>query len=361
MQEPHQDLRRPRTGVRTAIAIVLTATVVRADPGELNGDVPLAQASTPIGSVAYRPGRGLRVGDTGGTLGGYTEVSLVRDEGDPAQFAWDELSFFFIWDIVPRLRLFSESELEDFVRVDDEGHGGRDETEFTQERLYGDLTLFDALSVRAGKFLTPVGRWNEIHAAPLVWTTSRPLTTLVPFDPSTTGAMAFGSIYPAAATLTYSVFGQFVNQLDRNATPQPADRSGGARLEYARAGWSVGATGLAFENGGDWQQLGGLDLLGRWHRLELMGEFAYADGRAGAAAHWGTYLQAVWNLYRGLHLVGRYEHFEQRSPGPPLDLVVSGLAYKPWDFAVFKLEYLAADHRSADSPPGFKTSFALLF
>jgi hypothetical protein len=61
------------------------------------------------------------------------------------------------------------------------------------------------------------------------------------------------------------------------------------------------------------------------------------------------------------YLVGRYEHFDQRAPGPQVNLIVTGLAFKPVPYVVLKAEYLFADHVAQNSPPGVKTSVAILF
>ncbi len=272
-------------------------------------DAPAYTLASPIGPLAYTPGRGLRLGHTPITLGGYTNLDLVRDEGGPTELTLDDLSLFVIADPHPRLHLFSELEIEELVTLDSHGHGGTHDARYVTERLYGDLTLSDQLIVRAGKFLTPVGRWNVIHAQPLVWTTSRPLVTFMPFDKHTTGAMLFGSVFPAAGRVTYTLYGQCLNQLDPSPQPVEAHRSVGGRLEYQVAnGPSVGASYLAFTSHGDWQHLGGLDTLWRRDRVEVMGEAVYSD----APRRWGLYLQPVVRVASRLYLVGRYEHSANR-------------------------------------------------
>lgn len=325
-------------------------------------DAPLSLAS-PLGAVAYIPGRGLRVGDTGLTLGGYSDVSVERDEGGPARVALDDLSLFIIWDPTPRLHFFSEQEFEDLLGVDDHGHGGTNRNTYSVERLYGEFAAADALNVRFGQFLTPVGRWNVIHAQPLVWTTSRPLATIVPFAPQTTGAMLFGSFFPSTGSLTYSLYGQFVNALDAEpAAPQPADRSAGARFEYwSDSASSVGVSYYSFTDKGQWQHLGGLDTFWRRGPMELMGEFAYVGAPRAAGNQWGLYLQSALQVWPRVYLIGRYEHFEQRVPQPEVNLVITGLAFKPVPYVVLKAEYLFADHPAEESPPGLKASFAILF
>ena len=243
---------------RAAIAVVvgLVLGLAPGAPARAGTDVPSPAAGdgapvlslpSPVGPLTYTPGRGARLGDTNLTLGGYSNLNLTRDDGGPALLSLDDLSLFVIWDPHPRVHLFSELEFEDLVQVDDHGRGGTNNWSFNAERLFGDVTLTDELSVRVGKFLTPVGRWNVIHAQPLVWTTSRPLATLLPFDPHTTGAMLSGWIPSPGGGLTYAAYGQFADQFDPSVEPQLASRSGGARLEYtAWSGWSVGASYLAF-------------------------------------------------------------------------------------------------------------------
>lgn len=333
---------------------------IAADTIAAVSDEPACTLASPIGPLAYTPGRGLRLGHMPITLGGYSNVNLVRNEGGPARLSLDDFSLFVIADPHPRLRLFSELEVEELLTLDSHGHGGTATANFVTERLFGDLTLSDQFVLRAGKFLTPVGRWNLIHVQPLVWTTSRPLVTFAPFDPHTTGAMLFGSLFPATGRVTYTLYGQFLNQLDPASWPVEARRSAGGRLEYAVTGGpSVGASYLTFESGGDWQHLGGLDTLWRRDRVEVMGEAVYSD----APRRWGLYLQPVVRLWSQLYVVGRYEHYgdQARDTPPAADLVVAGVAFKPVPYLILKGEYLFADHPVHDSPPGFKSSVAILF
>lgn len=328
-----------------------------------SGEVAVYSVASPGGNLDYTPGRGLRVGNTGLTLGGYADAFLNRNEGGPADLGVDDLSVFVIWDPIPRFHFFSELEGEDLVHVDDHGHGGTNESTFLAERLYGDLIGSDRVALRLGKFLTPVGRWNVIHAQPLVWTTSRPLTTLLPFDAHSTGAMVFGSVLPDDSTLSYSVYGQFVNSLDPQADqPHPSDRSAGLRLAYdPSTNWSLGASYLASHTQGEWDHLAGLDTLWQRDGFELMGEAVLEDGTGDLGWQWGVYLQPVLRVWPRTYLVGRYEHFDQRAPSPEVNLIVSGIAFKPVPYVVLKAEYLFADHVAADSPPGVKTSLAILF
>jgi len=341
------------------IVCVLGTAAEGLTPVEL-GEVPIFRRPSPLGEIAYTPGRGLRLGSTRLTLGGYTNLTASRPEGGPTELDLDTLSMFVVWDPTPRFHLMSELQYRDVLEVTG-GDVQRPRGDLTVERLYADFTYSDLVNVRAGIFLTPVGRWNLIHIAPLVWTSEQPLVTELPFDPSLTGAMLYGSVFPAGGVLSYSLYGQFGEPIEGDPEFEPADHSAGARLEYtAEAGWSAGASYLASRRAGDVRHLGGVDVLWSRPRIELMGEFVVEDG-AGGDGQWGVYLQSVFALTNRLYLVGRYEHFAYPAPDPSVNLITFGIAFRPLPAVVLKAEYLIADRRGPDSPPGFYSSIATLF
>jgi len=329
-------------------------------PVEL-GETPLFERPSPLGSISYTAGRGLRVGDTGLTLGGYANLTVGRPEGGPGELELQDVSLFAIWDPLPRLHFFSEIEWADVFEANDKGDAGSPDERLTVERLYADVTVNDLVNVRTGIFLTPVGRWNVIHAPPLHWTTEQPLVTELPFDPNTTGVMLFGSVFPERGVLRYSVWDQLADPVEGDPEFDPADHSVGARLEYTDdLGWSIGATYLAARREGDWRHLGGADLL--WHlgRLELMGELAVEDGAGDE--QWGAYLQSVFQLTSRTYLVGRFEHYDFADPEDGrVNLITLGVAFRPLPAVVLKAEYLIADRSAPEAEAGIHASFATLF
>jgi hypothetical protein len=62
-------------------------SISRAEPEEVFG------TDTPLGRLSYRAGRGLRVGDTGLVIGGFTTAEVERLEGGDSRGGVDELSF----------------------------------------------------------------------------------------------------------------------------------------------------------------------------------------------------------------------------------------------------------------------------
>jgi len=357
-------VKRLLSGVTMLVVLVAPARFAAASnvpmaPVEAS-EMPVASWATPIGDLRYTPGRGLDVGGTGLTLGGYSNVSFFRDEGEAAHLRLDDLSLFVIWEPVARLRFFSELEYADVIDVDTKGHVDSPDEAATVERLYLDGAVSDAVNVRAGIFLTPVGRWNTIHAAPLVWTTSRPLVTERPFDPSVTGVMLYGSVFPAAGSVTYSVYDQFAQPIEGNPDYDPADHSLGGRLQYDADGdWSAGSSYLAARRGGEWRHVGGLDFLWSRRPLEVMGE-AIVDAGTGGGPEWGFYLQPVLAVSPRVALVARYEHYD--APGPfQLNIMTMGIAVRLLPTVVLKSEYQVVDRHTRAAPPGFRASVAVLF
>lgn len=317
-------------------------------------------AASPLGDIYYAPGRGVQVADRRLVIGGYSSVVATANEGQTPRLLWDELSFLVNARVAPTFQLFTELEFEEIAGIDGNG-AATTKGEFQVERLYGEWGPSDTVNFRVGKFLTPVGRWNEIHAPPLVWTTSRPLVTMLPFDQHTTGAMLFGGLPSGSGVVRYSVYGQGTDSFEPVAQRVAAERSVGTRVEYE--GWdaaSVGAGYLSLRHGGEWHHLLGLDLSIQREAFEVMAE-GLVDLREGHENEWGAYLQTAVPTIGPLFAVGRYEYFRAATGEQEVHLFDIGVAYRLRSYCLLKAEYLIAARRSALAEPGFKASLAVLF
>src|SRR5262249_15604499 len=153
-------------------------------------------------------------------------------------------------------------------------------------------------SVRLGKFLTPIGRWNLIHAAPLVWTTSRPLVTVQPFSSDVTGAMIYGTVFPLGREITYSLYGEATNELDPDSSENPFTEAVGLHIvSHITDATELGISYANFtqeKQSHETQNLFGLDFQWARRQYELTGEFAYRWGEHEAEANeWGIFIQGV--------------------------------------------------------------------
>src|SRR5882724_4487851 len=91
-------------GTLCGVAQVVAAAPLT--PVEL-GEEPIFRRSSPLGDITYTPGRGLHIGDTGLTLGGFFHIVDQHPEGETAEIELDDASLFVIWDPRPRLHFFS--------------------------------------------------------------------------------------------------------------------------------------------------------------------------------------------------------------------------------------------------------------
>ena len=316
-----------------------------------------------VGPIEYRPGRGLHLGPSGLTVGGFTNVKAEYTEDLHGEFALDLLNFFVIFDKIPRFRAVAELQLKDIFSASSDGVGTQDFA-FDVRRLFGDFTVTDALHVRVGTFLTPVGYWNLILAPPLTWTTEAPVIVEETFfQETTTGVMAYGAGALGPGFLNYAVFSQLAQPLANDPDLTPPDLTAGARLVYDTGPtWSAGATFQAAEAEGGWTQLGALHTVWQPSHGEVIAELYAQGGGALPSTQWGTYLQGTLEVWGPFYAVGRYEYYAPPTPAASVNLFTIGGVAKPYPFMAVKMEYRFADHSLADSGvSGFFASFTTFF
>ncbi|TRX03269.1 hypothetical protein [Candidatus Methylobacter oryzae] len=332
--------------------------------------IAVSIASMPVAAddsdSAYRLGSGYAVGETGLRIGGYANAKIDVPRSAPWYFEATDLSMFITWDNGSRLRFFSELEGGDVLRGGEGEALGTQYAHFEFERFYLDTLINNNLTVRLGKFLTPIGQWNVIHAAPLVWTTSRPVATEKSFSTHASGLMLHGSILVASRQLEYSVYGDATDALDPHQSREPFDDAVGARLRYylddtLQIGASFANFALNDLHPARYH-LAGLDVKWSYQKFELSSEVIYrTSGHANTKDIWQGFAQSVIPLFsQHWFAVGRYEFFDQ-----PLDKTgqagVLGLAYRPLPPVVWKLEYRTGTHNELLAPDGLSASFAILF
>ena len=349
---------------------VLVSSAMGADPAQQPvpsvGPVEpeLFGADTALGRFSYHTGRGLRLGKTGLTVGGFAIAEMEHLENGQRHGGIEGMNFLISFDPVPFAHLFTDLGVGSLAEVERGRRGIHSNPSLELERLYFDLGSRDDLRLRFGKFRTPIGRWNLTPREPLLWTTSAPLLVEEVFDETTTGAMLHGSVFPQGGALSYSLYGAFLPPLEAQSDEHPVRRSAGAHLEWASLkGWTLGASYFASQRrNGQWNHLGGADLLWFPHqRVELSGEIVFGEGSIADGTTWGMYAQGVVETLPTLYLVGRYERFRPPGGGHEINLFDLGFAWVPVPYLRFKADYLIADHLNEISSPGLRMSLSLLF
>jgi hypothetical protein len=332
------------------------------------GEPPVFSLDSPAGAFAYRAGRGLRFGDTGLTIGGFSTVEIDDEAPGDVTIELDSVNFLILFEPIPALRFFAEVEIGGLASFEPERDDFDHDLSLDVERLYADWSHGDALNLRVGKFQTPVGRWNLVPAEPFVWTAVEPVQIERAFDEHETGAALFGVVHPGGNPLRYWLHGQLVDPLDADEDPRPAERSAGARLEYGDAlgSWSIGTSLLASEQKNEWNYLVGLDGLLQLGPLELSSEAVFAEGSIPERDLWSVYLQGVLDLgelrlLRNVYLVGRFEHFDPDGRREDANLWDVGITWIPRLWLNFKAGYRFSDRTTDDVVEGVTASLSVLF
>ena len=324
----------------------------------------LANAAS-ISDIDYRLGEGLRIPDSGFKLGGYASAGYGSSASKPGSAALNNLSLSVWWDGEDRWKFFAEFDSENAVGSDNVGDSDGN-SYISLERMYADYALNDKTSIRAGKFLTPIGRWNLVHAAPLVWTTSRPMTPTDIFPTNVTGLMVNGRLNVAEHELEYSAYASNGSELHPNPAIDTFSKVFGLHLNLpllpdSQLGLSY-ATFEQTQSAGEHKQLVGMDWLWTHQRYELSAEGVYRfSGKGSAWNERGAFVQMVAPLSMKLYAVARYESFHTTSQIEATQRYVVGLNYRVTPAIVLKAEWIGAKNNSNNAPQGFMASGSVLF
>jgi hypothetical protein len=308
---------------------------------------------------------GFTLPNTGLTLGGYATASAATLPHDSTRLALDNTSLFLWWDGGGRWQFFSELDYQNLLRnhAINDSEGDR---YLALERFYADYAFSETATLRIGKFLTPIGRWNVIHATPLVWTTSRPLITTNVFPGNVTGLMVSGTAPMGSTGFDYSVYASRNSELRPNPAQDTFRESVGGRIVLplpceVRLGLSFSSFDQKSHQGEN-KRLLGMDFFWSRDRYELSGEGVYRFSDNGR--DWderGAFVQGVAPLGEKLYAVGRFESFRQALQPKATKLWVAGVNYHYTSAVIFKAEWVVGSDNHIDAPTGFMTSLSLLF
>lgn len=313
------------------------------------------------------PPLGWQIPGTGINLGGYTSASFEHDKHQSDQLGLDDLSLFVHWENDGKFRLFSEIDLENSLSYDEGAGFTTKHAYLALERLYLDYLYSDRLNLRYGKFLTPIGHWNLIHAQPLQWTNTRPLITERTFPTNATGAMAYGTLPVIGQNIDYSIYASFGEEWRPDPDQDAFEEAYGIRLSLPDSG--VGEFGFSYANFeqkdsiGEKKNLFGLDYIWSRNRYEISAELAYRfSDKTSRSDERGFFIQGVVPISEHWYGVARYELYDQAGERPAVNIALLGVAMRLSPALIFKAEFSrASNNNSLKAPEGFFTSFSILF
>ena len=306
------------------------------------------------------------------TFSGYDNIVVDAPSGGKVKLLVDDLSLFITGHVNQKLNPFFEAEIAQTTLVQQGGNPlSNSYPHFVVERIYNDSYLTNSLTLRAGKMLSPVGEWNLIHAAPLVWTTIRPLTTYRGFSEFTSG---LSLLYTDTKGALPDI--QLYMQPGGEIRPRPLDM---VVREYKHVSglhlnWPIGLNdklGLSVQhaqikNTGEQQMLTGFNFSKEFGHLTLETEAVHTHISGTNAARvrdneWGSYLQGTYALNERWNLVGRHEYFADRGFAMASKNTLLGTTYKSAPSSVWKLEYVEQNGQKLKIATGLYASFSALF
>lgn len=299
-------------------------------------------------------------------LGGYSSVGLVIPREGSTQAAVNEFSLILRWESDSRFKFFGEFELERPLIWND-GHGltTRD-AYFDLERLYIDYNLTEKLNLRAGRFLNPAGRWNLLHAAPLVWTSTRPLATSRLFPTSVNGLMLFGSVPFEEQAFEYTFFIEALKDQIKDDNEILYKKVNGAYFAYNGLFANTTKIGLTLSTFTEDTprepnyRMVGLDFVTHYNKLEFSGEAFQRLNNKNNDGGSGAYLQAAYEIGNNWFLLTRAETFDRPDTGSAERWLI-GATKRLKPNQLLKFEWVGGSGENPDSPRGFVGSFAILF
>lgn len=375
----------PRAAIRLCMALALLAAGCLAHAAdEAVSDVPVAE------HIPDSPPTGIRLAP-GVTFSGYGTVQLLvpdgrsqaqpdghADRGGPgdgdsqfsqrARLNLSHLSGIAWWEPSAAWKMLGEVDLQDVVQVPHhEDNDGPDSAAFVAlDRLYADYHITDSMTLRGGKFLTPIGRWNQEHSDPLVWTVLRPLISQSAFPTSATGLMLLGSVPVSDRWVDYQVYAADGGDWRRSPRSQAFDRAIGARVSTSLdRDLQLGVSFSRFDES-DYAStrfsLVGIDAAWTWRRIEFSGEAIVRRGTDGGVGNEdGWFGQAVVPIADRWWAVGRVEAYRRAGEADRSRTGLVGLVYKSGQHWVFKAEWARASGNSEGLPSGLLSSVTWVY
>ncbi len=349
----------------------LRATLVAC--GVFLGSCAVAADVPGLGEVDYQLGHGMHIPGLGLTLGGYATCTYENLRSSPGRFTVEDASLSVWWDGPFGLRAFSEFDYEKPVGPRSDGTQGHRQGEGSDggrylaiERIYVDYALTETTTVRIGKFLTPIGRWNQLHAAPLVWTTSRPLVTTRAFPTNVTALMVSSAVFVAGRSVDVSVYATRGAEVRPDSAIDPFSEAIGGRVVVPVArDLQAGVSYVSFEQartGDERKSLVGADVQWTHARYQVSVEALYRfSSRGSQRDERGAFIQFVAPLGERLYAVARYEHYRAVDPRESINTGVLGLNLRLTPAIVLKAEGARSSRNSIGAPTGFLSSISVLF
>ena len=303
-------------------------------------------------------------------LSGYAKLLVSAPNNAPTSTELDDLSLFVSGKFNRWFNPFLEAEAYN-MPIWTEGDGFQfNNVHFAIERLYNDMEITDKDTLRVGKMLASINHWNIVHAAPLVWTTNRPITSTYSRANYITGLQIrheFDAMSGNALEIYVQPTQEFNHKSESAQDRQYQTVAGGRWIAHEDLDYYVGVSYQHAEVANNDEVRDSVSIDGNWQHkwFELESELLFSRVDTKEFRHhgndWGGYVQMAVPLVEHFNLITRYEHFEFASKLEPTNTVLGGIVYRPVPRLSFKMEWQQTDGSIYHNQTGLYSSVAVLF
>jgi hypothetical protein len=303
-------------------------------------------------------------------VSGYTKFTVEAVNKEPTSVALDDVSIFVSGKFNRWFNPFLEAEAYNIDIWKESDDFQFNNVHLAIERLYNDMQITNEDTLRVGKMLASINHWNIVHAAPLVWTSTRPVTSNYARANYVTG-LQLRHDFDALSGHALEVYVQPVDDFNHktlNSHERQYDTVAGARwilnedldyyvgvsYQYAKVMHSDEMRN-SISIDGNWQH--------KWFELESELLFTRIDTKE-AMLHdndWGGYVQMAVPIVDKFSLITRYEHFEFAEKTEVMNAELGGVVYRPVPSLSFKLEWQQVQGSTSHNQTGLYSSVAVLF
>lgn len=285
----------------------------------------------------------------------------------------DQAGLILSGNITPKLSFLVEGGSDDIIDYDLTS-GESQSTDIQFMRAYAVYRFYDALSLKAGLFLSPIGIWNRTYIPALRWSNFTPYVAKGFFPKIIAGVEASGYVFQDRS-FSYSLFYHKEGEYDTNKNNVVADEFVGGEVRYhfgLRSKVAIPFGRYRSETSKEICLFTGMNILLPFNKNEFSAEMIYKDGEwtwdNGKTTTWkdyAWYLQYVQHLYEkhfAALRVGQSGRFDSMQNWDDKNVVLSYI-YKPQTSLSIKAEYRHREISRTNSISSDESllSFSVLF
>jgi len=285
------------------------------------------------------------------TLGAHMDINFHGSNRQDESVQLGQAGIMLFGEYTPKFHFLAEIGSDDTYTYS-LTHDNSASTALQLMRLYGEYSFSDAIEVKFGQFLTPIGIWNRTYIPALRWSAFTPYVAQGFFPKIIAGASINGRLCDNRE-LSYSLFYHVDGEHDTNQNNVKAKEFIGGELRYHFSPLIKLAFPFGRYRSDSSQEINlftGLNLLLPFKKNEFSSEFIYKDGEwtdaNGYTNTWKSsawYLQYVQHIYKSSYLSARYgekRRFQSKNGINWSDKnTVFGYIYRPKTAFSTKLEY----------------------